>query len=393
MPTLTASSGLTDVMLNALAAVRGLVGAETIVGTPTSTAYTVQFGSNSALITGTGFTTLYDPVNSQWYVFPTGAINSVRIYLGEQPGEYLDFSGLNLPFATVEAALDAEAAGDLGAIERLGFGMDWVVNDNDNAFVLLPGQTNADGVVVNLRGNDVFNLNGGNDQLWSGNGDDTVNGGLGNNVVWGGRGADSLIGGGGYDTLYGNQGNDTLNGGSGNDILRGNDGVDQIFGGLDDDTINGGNGNDILNGEDGADQIFGGLDDDTINGGSGNDILNGEDGADRILGGLGDDEINGDDGNDILKGEAGQDTLRGGTGDDRLLGGAEADTFVFQAGDGTDRIRDFDPTMDILRFEGLTDVVLKAGNGNGAVVTYDGGKIVLEGIDIANVDPADFVFA
>ena len=176
-------------------------------------------------------------------------------------------------------------------------------------------------------------------------------------------------------------------------VFGGSLGNRAVIGGPGADSLCGGGGNDTLRGGDGNDEICGDGGDDRIFGNAGNDTLSGNDGVDRIFGGLGDDEIKGDNGNDTLKGEAGQDTLRGGTGNDQLFGGAEADIFVFQAGDGTDRIRDFDPTMDILRFEGLTDVKVMAGNGNGAVVTYDGGRIVLEGIDIANVDPADFVFA
>lgn len=320
--------------------------------TPTSLSY--MFGASLVTWTGTGFTYLNF---GGTYAILSGTISSININVNGVPGQDIDLTGLNLDIAVLIAATQDYLAGNLSAVNDLLLTQDWVVNDNSSAFDLPVGYTDDDGNVVNFEGNDVFNLNGGNDLAWAGDGNDTVNGGAGNDTVNGGLGADSLVGGGG---------DDWLNGSAGNDIIKGGGGADRATGGAGDDRIFGGNGNDILSGNAGRDRVFGGVGDDRISGGSGNDILKGNDG---------------------------QDIIRGGTGKDQLFGGAQADTFIFSAGDGVDRIRDFDPTMDILRFEGLTDVTVRAGNGNGAVVFYDGGRVLLAGVDIADVDPSDFVFA
>jgi len=57
-------------------------------------------------------------------------------------------------------------------------------------------------------------------------------------------------------------------------------------------------------------------------------VLNGGAGADRLVGGDNDD------------------VLSGGSGDDVLIGGDGDDTFIFSAGDGFDRITDFDDFGD-----------------------------------------------
>jgi serralysin len=54
------------------------------------------------------------------------------------------------------------------------------------------------------------------------------------------------------------------------------------------------------------------------------------------------DELHAGDGHDRLYGGDGNDTLHGGTGNDRMWGDGGADTFIMRAGDGTDKILDFD---------------------------------------------------
>lgn len=116
--------------------------------------------------------------------------------------------------------------------------------------------------------------------------------------------------------LHGSPGPDTLRGQAGNDRIDGDDGNDRLFG------------------EDGIDTLFGGNGDDRLAGGRDNDYLYGNDGNDRIDGG------------------PGNDYLAGGRGNDTLGGGAGADVFCWRADElgGRDRITDFEPDRDRLRF-------------------------------------------
>ncbi|MBO5082009.1 MAG: hypothetical protein J6C06_05325, partial [Lachnospiraceae bacterium] len=88
-----------------------------------------------------------------------------------------------------------------------------------------------------------------------------------------------------------------------------------------------------------------------------------------------DDVINGNFGDCTLYGKGGNDTLIGGHGDDRLEGAEGADTFVFNLGDGTDTIYDYEYGMGnidkIVFGEGIqsSDVVMER-NGNNLVVKY-----------------------
>ncbi|MGR3579850.1 MAG: VCBS domain-containing protein [Sagittula sp.] len=68
----------------------------------------------------------------------------------------------------------------------------------------------------------------------------------------------------------------------------------------------------------------------------------GTSGNDLLMGSLAGDSIDGEAGDDLILTGAGSDTVIGGTGDDRLGGGADGDSFVFRAGDGLDRILDYD---------------------------------------------------
>jgi large repetitive protein len=70
----------------------------------------------------------------------------------------------------------------------------------------------------------------------------------------------------------------------------------------------------------------------TASGATNNTIVGG-DGLDTLLAGAGNDRLFGGDG---------ADTLVGGLGNDVLYGGGGADLFVYDAGDGNDRILDFD---------------------------------------------------
>ena len=89
----------------------------------------------------------------------------------------------------------------------------------------------------------------------------------------------------------------------------------------------------------------------TLMGLKGGDILIGSDAADTLIGGKGRDYLFGDGGRDKLKGDQGRDTLDGGRGKDTLIGGAGKDVFVFETGDGSVRIRDFEDDVDTIEIE------------------------------------------
>lgn len=133
---------------------------------------------------------------------------------------------------------------DPAAIENLFMPLGWDYKGNSHDDILLPGTVNADGVLINLSGDDVVRLRKGNDQFDLGDGDDKGYGGKGSDEIWGGAGDDLLKGGKGKDTLHSGTGNDELYGGKGKDTLIADSG---------DNILTGGKGDDMLVGGDGAD--------------------------------------------------------------------------------------------------------------------------------------------
>ncbi|WP_246529106.1 peroxidase family protein [Microvirga zambiensis] len=214
----------------------------------------------------------------------------------------------------------------------------------------------------------------------TGNGrSETLRGGDGNDRMDGGRGHDKLLGGSGNDTLKGGDGNDRLDGGAGNDRLDGGKGHDKLSGGAGDDRLSGGAGDDRLEG---------GRGNDNLDGGNGNDRLYGNAGNDKLAGGSGDDRLSGGGGNDVLKGGAGNDTLSGGTGED---------TFVFQKGGGRDVVTDFradHDRIDASRLAGVDSMadlrVMQVDNDT--VIEHGTDILVLKGVNVSDLDNADFIF-
>lgn len=100
----------------------------------------------------------------------------------------------------------------------------------------------------------------------------------------------------------------------------------------------------------GSDILIGSALGDLLDGGAGRDFLHGRAGNDTLLGGFGNDVLEGGLGTDRLSGGAGRDLLAGGAGNDVLTGGADKDVFIFNAGDGSDRITDFQNNVDELEF-------------------------------------------
>ncbi|WCR19714.1 hypothetical protein JHW40_08765 [Paracoccus alcaliphilus] len=335
----------------------------------------------------------------------------------------IETRNINLDGADIYTAIQREASGtDRAAIEKLLLNLNYEYHGSTSADILETTSRSVDGVLLNMRGNDLLYLYGGNDNVFSGDGNDTVWAGAGNDTIRGGNGSDLIYGQAGNDALYGNAGNDvlyggdgrdslyggagddrlfgqagndylqgdagndTLDGGGGNDLLRGSAGNDLLRGGAGHDTLRGDAGHDRLEGGAGNDLLQGGGGKDTLLGGNGNDSLYGGQGADRLLGGNGVDRLFGQAGNDILEGGAsndlldggvGNDTLRGGAGQDRIIGGAGsdvlyggagADVFVFRnpgdspVGAGRDRIMDFQRGFDRLDLRSIDADTSETGN-------------------------------
>jgi len=247
-------------------------------------------------------------------------------------------------------------------------------------------------------GDDYIAGGAGDDLLTTGEGQDTLLGGAGNDTLMNSDGDDSLDGGAGDDSIVATGGEDTLRGGTGDDTMAGGDDADTfiIEDGFGNDVITGGEGTtdpgdedfdridlSALSGPvtvtytgdeagtitDGTDTItFSEIEQiiltdqadavdaradsvgvniegrgghDTITGGDGDDVIDGGDADDSIEGGAGNDTIMGGASRDTIMGGAGHDTLGGGDADDILTGGDGNDTFVFEAGDGSDTITDF----------------------------------------------------
>ncbi len=234
-------------------------------------------------------------------------------------------------------------------------------------------------------GNDNIFGNSGRDQLYGGDGDDLLDGGLDGDIIDGGAGNDSMIGDTGNDSMLGGDGNDTMIAGSGSDT---------VDGGTGDDVSDAGAGVDNMKGGNGKDSLFGGTGSDSIDGGIGNDTLSGGDNSDAIFGGAGFDVLTGGNDNDYLD---------GGADNDQLYGNSGVDTFNFQAGYGTDTIRDFVAGAglnDFIRlqlgtaFDSFAEVLARAtDNGVDTTITLGGGDvIVLKGVLVSQLNADDFTF-
>jgi peroxidase len=178
------------------------------------------------------------------------------------------------------------------------------------------------------------------------------------------------------------------------DIILRNTGIDYLqddafiahtrIGGTNDhDKLKGTDGHDLIIGFKGKDHLYGKEGDDDLYGGKGNDKLWGQDG---------DDVLNGEEGNDVLKGGKGADLLIGGNGRDVLEGGWGSDVFVFDFDGKLDKVRDFEDGKDLIGLNGISydDLYVQEKFG-GVLISYDGNRMYLSGLDSAQITADDFI--
>ncbi len=138
---------------------------------------------------------------------------------------------------------------------------------------------------------------------------------------------------------------------------------------------------------------------DTIIGGGGPDMTVAGSGDDKVIGSKGKDWLNGGAGNDVIKGGPGNDKLVGGSGNDVLIGGKGRDMFDFAGQIGDNRIKDFRPGDDLIRFHKATladYASLKAAMSShkgGVMIQAGDGSVFLNKIKIQDLDAGDFIFA
>ena len=239
--------------------------------------------------------------------------------------------------------------------------------DND----ALTGSNNND-LIFGYSGHDVLYGSNLSEYLIQELGNGILVAGGGNDILLAGAGNDLLDGGSGDDTLMGEAGNDTyiFRRGSGQDTITDSDptpnNTDTIWLGSNlipaDVTLRRAGNNLVLSITNTPDTL-------TVNGYFTNDSpfnrierIQFQDGTtwtdSDILRGTflptsGDDVLYGGSGDDTLTGAGGNDTLYGQAGDDALEGGPGNDIYIYNRGDGSDTITDYDVTpgnTDTIRF-------------------------------------------
>ena len=132
--------------------------------------------------------------------------------------------------------------------------------------------------------------------------------------------------------------------------------------------ITGNNNENIILGGSKNDTIIAGSKSSTLSGGAGSDSINGSKESDSIVGGKGADVING---------LAGDDTLVGGAGNDTLYGGNGSDIFVYNSGDGSDVIMDYE-LGDVIKLGKNLKIKSYAAKGKDYVLTIGSSKITIK---------------
>ena len=242
---------------------------------------------------------------------------------------------------------------------------------------------------------------------------------------------DVLIGSDGHNMLIGSAGADLLDGGAGEDVVAYTFSKEAVTVDLQDGTARGGyaEGDTLVN----IEHVIGSFHSDDLTGNDGDNLLEGGPGADRLDGGAGEDvavywgsqqavTVNLKDGtgkggdaegdtlvgiegifgsshDDTLTGNDGANWLDGEIGDDILEGGPGFDVFHFNPGHGNDVILDFTDNqdrIDLTQFglSGFHKLTLLPDSDSVTIDlrASDGGTILLEGFDMANLDATDFYF-
>ena len=99
-------------------------------------------------------------------------------------------------------------------------------------------------------------------------------------------------------------------------------------------------------------------------------------------------------GDDSISGTSFDDVIAGRSGNDILVGLAGADVFEFSAGSGVDVIGDFNPSEDVLRFDGLTlsDLTISQDNNDTLISSGPDDEVRLAGIDQSELSSGVFEF-
>ncbi|MEM9060687.1 MAG: calcium-binding protein [Pseudomonadota bacterium] len=130
--------------------------------------------------------------------------------------------------------------------------------------------------------------------------------------------------------------------------------------------------------------------------GSGDIDITGNALANQISGNADANALSGLAGNDRLDGRGGTDTIYGGLGNDILEGGAGADRFVFETGDGTDLILDFEVGVDVIDYTatGLEFVDLTITDSGADALILQGTDVIrVSNMTAAELDETQFEFA
>lgn len=129
----------------------------------------------------------------------------------------------------------------------------------------------------------------------------------------------------------------------------------------------------------------GGPGNDVIDGTPRSDLIHGRPGADRLRGLAGNDTLLGGQGPDAIDGGDGGDFISGGRGDDMLQGGKGGDVFSVDVGAGTDQVLDFNGGEgDHVQIAiGVPYVASQVGPDT--VVTFQGGRLILRGVKLAEL--------
>ena len=280
-------------------------------------------------------------------------------------------------------------------------------------------------VMLGNGGDDTMNAFAGDDTLRGGAGADAMSGGVGNDIYYVDAVGDSVTEGGGAGTdqvqstithtLAANVENLTLTGaasiaGAGNSLantINGNGAVNALYGAGGNDILSGGAGADYMSGATGNDTYV--VDDvaDTTaeNSGNGTDVVQSTvtitlaASVEMLaLNGVGAISGTGNGLANTMSGNSAANGLDGNGGNDTMTGYGGADLFIFDDGDGSDTVVDFQngsDRFDLTAVAGIDDIgdLIIVDNGPTVTVNYGSGSFTIANLgNPAALDAADFLF-